>query len=42
MPTTIEDGTLQRVAGGEEQGCEQVLWQVLDVVLREFIVFAIL
>ena len=34
MPTTIEDGALQRVAGGEEQGREQVVWQVLGVAHR--------
>jgi hypothetical protein len=31
MPTAIENGALQRVAGGKEQGCDQDIWQVLDV-----------
>jgi hypothetical protein len=39
MPTIIEDGAVQRVAGGEEQGCEQVVWQVLDVAHRELHMF---
>jgi len=39
MPTTIEDGALQRVAGCEEQGCEQVVWQVLGVALVDHMFF---
>lgn len=31
MPTAIENGALQRVAGGKEQGCDQDIRQVLDV-----------
>jgi hypothetical protein len=31
MPTAVENGALQRVAGGKEQGCDQDIWQVLDV-----------
>lgn len=30
MPTTIENCPFQCAAGGEEQGCKQVLWQVLS------------
>ncbi len=30
MPTAIEDCALQRVEGGQEQGCDQDVWQVLD------------
>jgi hypothetical protein len=31
MPTVIENGALQRVAGGKEQGGDEDIWQVLDV-----------
>ena len=30
MPTAIENGALQRVAGGKEQGGDEDIWQVLD------------
>lgn len=30
MPTAIEDCALQRVEGGQEQGCDQDVWQVLE------------
>lgn len=32
MPTIVKDGAVQRVAGVEEQGDGQVVWQVLGVV----------
>jgi hypothetical protein len=31
MPTAIENGALQRVAGGKEQSGNEDIWQVLDV-----------
>lgn len=31
MPTSVENCALQCAAGGQEQGYEQVVWQVLDV-----------
>jgi hypothetical protein len=31
MPTVIENGALQRVAGGKEQGGNEDIWQVLGV-----------
>ena len=30
MPTAIENGALQCVAGGKEQGGDEDVWQVLD------------
>ena len=30
MSTAVEDGAIQRVAGGEEQGGDQGVWQVLS------------
>jgi hypothetical protein len=31
MPTAIENGALQRVAGGKEQSGNEDIWQVLDI-----------
>jgi hypothetical protein len=31
VPSAIENGTVQRATGGQEQGGDQDIWQVLDV-----------